>query len=109
MRELLTEEKVILEKLSERWSLGLYDLYESESLSVAQIAQFVKLYEEKGYIVRFKYRIIKTLKGYIVIKRLVPHLYCSSDTSWKQAPTEFFKKPLKRNGLFKNSTYKDFK
>lgn len=109
MREFLTEEKVILEKLSKRWSLGLFELYGSESLSVAQIAQFVRIYEEKGYIIRYKFRIYKTFKGYVKIKRLAPHLYCSSDTSWKQAPIEFFKKPLSRNGLFKNSTYKDFK
>lgn len=109
MRELSTEEKIILCRLSQKWSLKLYDLYQSENLSVAQIAQFVRLYEEKGYIFRFKYRIIKTLKGQKEIKKIAPNLYRMSDVSWKQVPKGFFQKPAEPNKPFRYSSFKDIK
>lgn len=109
MREFSTEEKVILERLSKKWSLKLFDLYQNENLSVAQIAQFVRLYEEKGYIFRFKYRIIKTLKGQKEIKKIAPNLYRMSDVSWKQVPEGVFQTPAEPNKPFRRSSFKDIK
>ena len=106
MRVLLTEEKIILNRLLKQWSIKLFDLYETENLSLAQIAQFVRLYEEKGYIKRIRYRIIKTLRGHIMIKHIVPELYRMANTSWKKTPAVFLKKPIERNAVYKNVKFK---
>lgn len=109
MRSLFTEEKVILNLLANRWRINLYDLYRSESISLAQIVQFIKLYEEIGYIRRFRYTIFKTIKGYFKIKRIAPELYRMSDTSWKHNTAEYFMPPLSRNEFTKKIKFKDFK
>ena len=108
MRDLLTEEKIILGLLVDKWTINLYDLYQSQALSVAQIAQFVKLYEDKGYIKRVGYRLYKTLKGYLRIKQIAPLLYRMSDTSWKMAPKDCFQKPAEINKPIKRVSFKDF-
>lgn len=109
MRDLFTEEKVILGILSERWVLNLYDLYQTEELSAAQIAQFVRLYEENGYIKKFGLWIIKTIKGYIKIKEMAPDMYRMSDNSWKQVPQGVFKEQVEVNKPIRNLSFKDIK
>ena len=108
MRDLFTEEKIILGLLVDKWTINLYDLYQSQALSVAQIAQFVKIYEGKGYIKRVGYSLYKTLKGYIRIKQIAPLLYRMSDTSWKIAPKDCFQKPAEINKPNKRVSFKDF-
>lgn len=108
MRSLYTEEKVILNILSNRWIISVYELYGSTALSVGQIVQFVKIYKEKGYIKNYRYIIFKTLKGYWKIKQMVPELYRMSDKSWKQAPADYFNKPIARDAFPPNSKLKDF-
>ena len=106
MRDLFTEEKVLLKRLSKRWSIDLFEIYKTENLSLAQIAQFVRLYEEKGYIRRIRYRIIKTFRGHIMIKLIVPELYRMANTSWKEVPKVFLKKPIKLSTVYKNVKFK---
>lgn len=108
MRNLLTEEKVLLGRLSNRWLIKLYDLYKTEDLSLAQIAQFVKIYEAKGYLKRVGFTLYKTLKGYIRIKQIAPQLYRMSDTAWKRAPEGFFQKPVETNKPINRMSFKDF-
>lgn len=109
MRDLYTEEKVILGILSKRWVLNLYDLYQSEELSAAQIAQFVRLYEKNGYIKKFGLWIVKTLKGYMKIKEIAPNMYRMSDISWKQAPKDVFKEQIEINKPVSMLSFKDIK
>lgn len=109
MRDLFTEEKVILGILSEKWVLNLYDLYQSEELSAAQIAQFVRLYEKNGYIKKFGLWIVKTIRGYIKIKEMAPNIYRMSDNSWKQAPQGVFKEQADINKPITNLSFKDIK
>lgn len=109
MRNLLTEEIILLNRLNTRWSLTLSDLYESEELSLAQIAQFVRIYKDKGYIVVIKYRIIKTIKGYFEIRRMAPNLYRMSDKAWKEVPSRVLRKPLRINEPSKKISFKDIR
>lgn len=107
MRELLTEEIVILRILSKRWNIGLYELYNKEVLSVAQIAQFVTIYEKKGYIICLLGHIIKTFKGNEYIKSIQNELYRMASNSWKDVPEEYKKKPFPKNEPFIHSSFKD--
>ena len=109
MRNLLTEEIILLNRLNTRWSLALSDLYESEELSLAQIAQFVRIYKEKGYIIVVKYKIIKKIKGFFAIKRMAPNLYRMSEKVWKEVPSSVLRKPLSINEPSRKISFKDIR
>ena len=109
MRNLLTEEIILLNRLNTRWSLDLSDLYESEELSLAQIAQFVRIYKGKGYIIVVKYKIIKTIKGYFAIKRMAPNLYRMSENAWKEVPSSVLRKPTRINEPSRKISFKDIR
>lgn len=109
MRVLYTEEKIILSRLSQKWALSLFDLYNEESLSLAQIAQFVRIYQNKGYIFRIEHLIFKTFKGYFAIKRLSPNLYRMSDNSWKRVSADYLCKPFNWNNPFRRASFKNIK
>ena len=108
MRELLTEEKILIGILSKRWVIKLYDIYTSHAISIAQIAQFVKNYREDGCILLLKHHIIKTPRGYLFFKRAATTLFMSSNNSWKQPSDKYFHTPFAKNEPYKKSTFKSF-
>lgn len=108
MRELLTEEKLLIDILSKRWVIKLYDIYKSQAISIAQIAQFVKNYREDGCILLVKHHIIKTPKGFFYFKRIAKTLFMSSNNSWKQPSDKYFHTPFAQNEPYTKSNFKSF-